>query len=62
MEVGHSFFIPSSDENPNPAKRIASTVSSANERLDPKKFAVRRAEGTPWGFAGNTGAGIWRVA
>jgi hypothetical protein len=68
MDVGHSFFIPASDDNPNPAKRIASTVSSASGRLEPKKFIVRsitvddamsRAYGVP---VGTKGAGIWRTA
>lgn len=59
MNVGQSFFIPQTDENKNPAKRIASTVSSANERLEPKKFAVRRVDETALGRG--IGARIWRV-
>lgn len=68
MAVGHSFFIPATDENPNPAKRIASTVSSASTRLEPKKFMARsvtadQAQATAWNVAvGTKGAGIWRTA
>lgn len=60
MEVGHSFFIPVSEDNPNPAKRIASTVSSASERLKPKKFVVRSVDETATGKG--KGARVWRTA
>lgn len=68
MEVGQSFFIGTTNDNPNPAKRIASTVSSASARLDPKKFIVRSvtvdaAMAAAWNVAvGTKGAGIWRTA
>lgn len=67
MTVGQSFFVPTTTDNPNPAKRIASTVSSASARLEPKKFIVRSviADATmaaAWGVAvGAKGAGIWRT-
>lgn len=69
MAVGSSFFIAQTDENPNPAKRIASTVSSANERFSaengynpPRRFTVRRVDdGAPWGHPGVAGAGVWRI-
>lgn len=32
LEVGQSFFVPNSDEKPNAAKSLASTVSSATSR------------------------------
>lgn len=32
LEVGQSFFVPATDEKPNPAKSLASTVSSATKR------------------------------
>lgn len=32
MNVGQSFFVPATESNPNPAKGMASTVSSANKR------------------------------
>jgi hypothetical protein len=32
MAVGQSFFIPATEEKPNPTKAMASTVSSANKR------------------------------
>ena len=32
MEVGDSFFVPATDDKPNPAKALASTVSSATKR------------------------------
>lgn len=67
MHVGQSFFIGSTEDNPNPAKRIASTVSSASSRLEPKKFIVRSvtvdaAQSAAWNVpAGTKGAGIWRT-
>lgn len=33
MDVGDSFFVPASDKKPNPAKSLASTVSSATKRF-----------------------------
>lgn len=59
MNVGHSFFIPATTDNPNPAKRIASTVSSATKRLDPKKFVVRSVDETAQGRG--KGARVWRT-
>lgn len=32
LEIGQSFFVPASEEKPNPAKSLASTVTSANDR------------------------------
>ena len=32
MEVGQSFFLPATADNPNPAKSMGSTISSANKR------------------------------
>lgn len=58
MEVGQSFFIPASEDNPNPSKRVASTVSSASKRLDPKEFIVRSVEEEGRG----KGARVWRTA
>ena len=60
MDVGVSFYIPSDNDNPNPAKRIASTVSSASKRLDPKKFVVRSVDETAQGRG--KGARVWRTA
>jgi len=67
MNVGQSFFLPATGDNPNPAKRIASTVSSASNRLEPKKFIVRSVTvdenmAKAWNVpAGTKGAGIWRT-
>lgn len=58
MNVGESFFIAATADNPNPAKRIASTVSSATKRLEPKKFLVRSVDETANG--GGKGARVWR--
>lgn len=44
MNVGQSFFVPATDAKPNPAKSLASTVSSASKRLTPKKFSVKSVE------------------
>ncbi len=47
MEVGHSFHVPVSEDKPNPAKSLASTVSSATARYKDeagevtRKFVVR---------------------
>jgi hypothetical protein len=60
MNIGQSFFIAASADNPNPAKRIASTVSSASERLAPKKFIVRSVDETAQGRG--KGARVWRAA
>jgi hypothetical protein len=59
MQVGASFYIPATDDNPNPAKRIASTVSSASNRLEPKKFIVRSVDETAQGRG--KGARVWRT-
>lgn len=32
LEKGQSFFVPATEDRPNPAKSLASTVTSANER------------------------------
>lgn len=40
MEPGHSFFVPNSENKPNAAKSLASTVSSATAR-----YAVPTADG-----------------
>lgn len=62
LQVGQSFFVAASEKRPNPAKSVASTVNSANKRLAPRNFAVRRVDdGAPWGFPGQHGAGVWRL-
>jgi hypothetical protein len=40
LEVGQFFFIPNSADKPHAAKDYASTVSSANGRLQPKRFKI----------------------
>lgn len=57
-DIGDAYFIPATEDNPNPAKRIASTVSSASNRLEPKKFIVRSVDEPGRG----KGARIWRTA
>lgn len=32
LEIGQSFFVPASDKKPNPAKSLASTITTANDR------------------------------
>lgn len=57
LNVGQSFMVPSTPERPNPAKALASTVSSANKRMQgKKKFIIRPVEEN-----GVKGARIWRV-
>lgn len=53
LEVGQYFFIPNSEAKPKAAKDYASTVSSANARLQPKRFKIVEAEG---------GANVGRIA
>lgn len=65
MGVGQSFFIPKTDDNPKPSKRVAAVVSTASKNLDPKKFKVQAVvEPLPGGQPGQTreGARIWRTA
>jgi hypothetical protein len=57
MEIGDAFDIPATAENPNPGKRVASTVSSATKRLAPKQFVVRAIEEN-----GVKLARVWRSA
>lgn len=83
MEVGQSFFVPATDDKPNPAKSLASTITSANLRYSEeipdekrvnrrgrevparrqlREFALRTvSDGTPWGYPGVSGAGVWRT-
>jgi hypothetical protein len=62
LEVGASFFIPESETLKNPAKTLASTVSSATRRFKsatPRRvFTIRGNEMKN----GVKGARIWRVA
>lgn len=44
LEVGGFIFVPATTEKPNPAKSLASTVSSATKRSAPKKFGVQSVE------------------
>lgn len=64
LTVGQSFHVPASEAKPNPAKSLASTVSSANKRNakdggNKSKFEVRSVDATdPRG----AGARVWRIA
>jgi hypothetical protein len=53
------FFVPATDERPNPGKSLASTVTSANKRFkdEGRKFTVRSVE-----HEGQKGAMVYRVA
>lgn len=65
MNVGQSFFVAATDAKPNPAKSLASTVSSASKRLTPKKFSVKSVEsGKAYGAftATSNGALVQRTA
>jgi len=54
LNRGQSFMVPATPERPNPVKALASTVSSANKRMQRhgKKFIIRAVEG---------GARVWRI-
>jgi hypothetical protein len=103
MELGHSFFVPCTEDRPDPAKFMKSTVASVvrkhsipdasgatrtvtrgpnkgntvpvmvptkdfvccaidSEHPIPVPDADPITDGTPWGFPGVAGAGIWRIA
>jgi hypothetical protein len=57
MEVGDCFDVPPTADNPQPAKRIGSTVSGATKRLAPKTFIMRSVEEN-----GAKLARVWRTA
>lgn len=64
LTVGQSFHVPASEAKPNPAKSLASTVSSANKRnakdgASGFKFEVRSVDATDTRGAG---ARVWRIA
>lgn len=60
MNAGQSFFVAATDDRPNPAKSLASTVSSATKRYADqtpvRKFAVRSVVEN-----GAKGARVWRT-
>jgi len=64
LTVGQSFHVPASEAKPNPAKSLASTVSSANKRNGKEggsgaKYEVRSVDASdPRG----AGARVWRIA
>jgi hypothetical protein len=64
LAVGQSFHVPASEAKPNPAKSLASTVSSANKRNKKDggsnaSFEVRSVDANdPRG----AGARVWRIA
>lgn len=65
LEIGESFFVAATADRPDPAKGIASTVASAADRMEGRKFIVRSIEdGAPWGdeYKGKAGAAVWREA
>lgn len=51
MEVGHSFFVPNSEETPDARKKLSPSVGNANKLLTPKHFIVR---------TDGIGARVWR--
>lgn len=62
MAVGQSFFIPATETNPKPSKRIGAVVSAASKDLAPKKFRVQTVvEKRPDGGT-REGARIWRIS
>ena len=64
LAVGQSFFVAATDQMPNPAKTLGSTVSSATRRAKtqtpPRVYTIRGNEKGPDGTT--LGARIWRVA
>jgi hypothetical protein len=45
LEVGGYIFVPATEAKPNPAKSLASTVSSASKRSAPKVYRVQSVKG-----------------
>lgn len=65
LGIGGFIFVPATAEKPNPAKSLASTVSSATKRSAPKKYGVQSVEaGKVYGefTAPADGAVIYRAA
>lgn len=63
MNVGDSFFVPATTDRPNPAKQLASTVSSATKRFKSgnRKYIVRARTAEDKGEKAN-GARVYRIA
>lgn len=65
MQVGQSFFVPDTEDKPNAASSLGSTVSSATARtkdangVPTKKFVVRKVDETAQGRG--PGARVWRT-
>ncbi len=65
LAIGGFIFVPATAEKPNPAKSLASTVSSASKRSKPKVYRVQSVEsGKVYGefTAPANGAVIYRAA
>jgi hypothetical protein len=65
LAVGGFIFVPATTDKPNPAKSLASTVSSASKRSKPKVYRVQSVKGgTAYGSftAPADGAVIYRAA
>jgi hypothetical protein len=65
LDVGGFIFVPATEAKPNPAKSLASTVSSATKRSAPKVYRVQSVEaGKVYGefTAPANGAVIYRAA
>jgi hypothetical protein len=65
LAIGGFIFVPATDAKPNPAKSLASTVSSATKRSKPKVFRVQSVKGgTAYGefTPPSDGAVIYRAA
>lgn len=65
MGVGQSFFVPNTEDKPNAAKSMASTISSANKRFKneadeslSRVYVVRAVDETDAGRG--KGARVWR--
>lgn len=65
LAIGGFIFVPATTDKPNPAKSLASTVSSATKRSKPKVYRVQSVEGgKQYGefTAPSNGAVIYRAA
>jgi hypothetical protein len=63
LNVGQSFHVPASEKKPNPAKSLASTVSSATKRFKDKTPArTFRVAAVDANDPRGVGARVWRTA
>lgn len=61
MEIGQSFFVPATESQPSPIKKMSPVVVKANKDLNPKVFRPRTVTEKRNG-EDTTGCRVWRIA